>query len=45
MSVTTTSGRSASTAASSEWEVAAHGSDLEVGLRLEQPPYALADEE
>ena len=25
-------------------EVAAHGRDLEVGLRLEQPPDALADE-
>ena len=26
------------------WEVAAHGSDLEVGPRLEQAPYAFADE-
>ena len=44
MSVTTTSGRSASTAASSDVEVAADGGDLEVRLRLEQAPDALAHE-
>ena len=44
MSVTTTSGRSASTAASSEPRSPHDGHDLEVGLRLEQPPDALADE-
>ena len=44
MSVTTTSGRSASTAASSDVEIATDGHDLEVGSRLEQAPDAFADE-
>ena len=44
MSVTTTSGCSASTAASKRVEVAADGGNLEFGLRLEQSPHPLADE-
>ena len=44
MSVTTTSGLSASTASSSAVEVAAGCNDLEVGLRLEQAPDTLANE-
>ena len=45
MSVTTTSGCSASTAREQGVEVAAHGRDLEVGVGFEQPPHALAHEE
>ena len=44
MSVTTTSGRSASTAPSSESRSLADGGDLEVGLRLEQAAHAFANE-
>ena len=44
MSVTTTSGRSASTAASSESRSSQTADDLELVLRLEQAPNTLADE-
>ena len=44
MSVTTTSGRSASTAASSESRSPHAGDDLDLGMRLEQAPDALAHE-
>ena len=44
MSVTTTSGRLGGDGAEQRFQVAADGSDLEVHLRLEQAPDALADE-
>ena len=44
MSVTTTSGSLRVDRVEQRVEVAAHGGDLEVGLRLEQAPHALADE-
>ena len=44
MSVTTTSGRARLDRGEQRVEVAADGDDLELGLRLEQAPHALADE-
>ena len=44
MSVTTTSGLLGLDGREQRVEIAADGGDLEVGLRREQPPHALADE-